>query len=289
MRIWHQSFSDLDRVPVYRETIVAHAREVLEPGVSVRVHGLKPGTYGDRYAPIHAIRYRYLESLNEAQICEAALVARREGYDAFALGCFHDPALREARSLVDIPVAGLSESCMLVACSLASRFAMVSLNRDQQIQHEELATRYGLAARLAAVVPMEPGIDEYMLEAGDDSAAPMVEAFSSACRRAISAGAELIIPGDGFLNEFVYRQRFLAFEGVPVMDALGVLFHYAVFMARAQSSLGLAPSRVHHFATPPNDVLQQARAASGRTPWKEDDFSGTSAGSGTEGTSHGTT
>ena len=278
MRIWHQSFSDLDRAPVYRETLAAHARKVLEPGVTVRVHGLKPGTYGDRYAPIHAIRYRYLEALNEAQICEAALVAEREGYDAFALGCFHDPALREARSLVDIPVVGLSESCMLVACSLARRFALVALNRDQQVQHEELAASYGLGARVAAVLPMEPGIDEYMLEADDATTAPIVEGFARACRKAIDAGAELVIPGDGFLNEFLYRRRFVAFEGAPVMDALGVLFHYAAFMARAGSSLGLRPSRLHHFATPPPDVLEQARASAGRRPWSEDDFSGTPGG-----------
>ena len=188
MRIWHQSFSDLDRAPVYRETLAAHARKVLQPGVTVRVHGLKPGTYGDRYAPIHAIRYRYLEALNEAQICEAALVAEREGYDAFALGCFHDPALREARSLVDIPVVGLSESSMLVACSLARRFALVALNRDQQVQHEELAASYGLGARVAAVLPMEPGIDEYMLEADDATTAPIVEGFGApAGRRSMPA------------------------------------------------------------------------------------------------------
>lgn len=278
MRIWHQSFSDLDRAPVYRQTLAAHARQVLEPGIDVRVHGLKPGTYGDRYAPIHAIRYRYLEALNEAQICEAALVAQREGYDAFALGCFHDPALREARSLVDIPVVGLSETCMLVACSLASRFALISLNRDQQIQHEELAAAYGLGSRVAAVVPMQPGIDEYMLEADDETAVPIVEGFVVACRKAIAAGAELIVPGDGFLNEFLYRRRFVAFEGAPIMDALGVLFHYAAFMARMQSSIGLRPSRLHHYATPPNDVLEQARAAAGRSAWTEDDFSGASRG-----------
>ena len=57
------TFSDLDRAPVYRQTLIDHARQVLEPGVDVRVHGLRPGTYGERYAPIHAIRYRYLEAL----------------------------------------------------------------------------------------------------------------------------------------------------------------------------------------------------------------------------------
>ena len=46
MRIWHQSFSDLDRAPVYRQTLAAHAGAVLDPAIEVRLHGLKPGTYG---------------------------------------------------------------------------------------------------------------------------------------------------------------------------------------------------------------------------------------------------
>ena len=64
----------------------------------------------------------------------AALAAERAGYDAFALGCFYDPALTAVRSLVDIPCLGLSESCMLVACSLGQRFGLVSLEASQRAQ-----------------------------------------------------------------------------------------------------------------------------------------------------------
>jgi hypothetical protein len=149
MRIWHQSFSDLDRAPVYRATLARHAEAVMPAGDRVVLHGLRPGTYGNDFAPIHAIRRRYLECLNEAQVVEAALAAEREGYDAFALGCFYDPALRAARSLMDIPCFGLSETCMLVACSLGQRFGLVSLEASQRAQHEELARAYGLRERLA--------------------------------------------------------------------------------------------------------------------------------------------
>ena len=88
MRIWHQSFTDLDMVPLYRRTLVEHAAKVMDAGDSVTVHGLKPGTYGKDFVPIDAIRHRYLESLNEQQIVEAVLTAEREGYDAVALACF---------------------------------------------------------------------------------------------------------------------------------------------------------------------------------------------------------
>jgi allantoin racemase len=274
MRIWHQSFSDLDRAPVYRATLARHAAQVMSPGDTVTLHGLRPGTYGAAFAPIHALRHRYLEYLNEAQVCEAAMTAERAGYDAFALGCFYDPALRAARSLVDIPCVGLSETCMLVACSLGHRFGLVSLEDSQRAQHEELARAYGLRERLAAVVPMQPPIDEYTLEADDAALQPHVDAFAQACRRLVDAGAEVVIPGDGFLNELVWRRGITSLHGAVVMDSLGVLFRYAAFMAGARGALGMQVSRVGHYARPPQAMLDQARAAASARPMDEGEFSG---------------
>jgi hypothetical protein len=85
MRIWHQSLSDLDHAPFYRVTLRRHADAVMPPGDVAEVHGLRPGTYGRDFAPIHAIRHRHLEFLNESQVCEAALAAERAGYDALRL------------------------------------------------------------------------------------------------------------------------------------------------------------------------------------------------------------
>lgn len=274
MRIWHQSFSDLDRAPIYRATLRAHAAKVSDPGMAVTVHGLRPGTYGPDLAPIDAIRYRYIEFLNEAQVCEAALTAERQGYDAFALGCFFDPALRQIRSLVDIPVVGLSETCMLLACSLGKSFGMVALNRDQQIRHEELAAEYGLETRFAGATGMDPPIDEYTLEADDAATAPVAEGFLRACRRMLAAGAEVLIPGDGFLNEFVWRRGITQVDGAPVMDALGSLFRHAAFMAGAREKLGLGVSRRGHYAKPPAAMLAQARQSAVATSIDEEAFSG---------------
>jgi Asp/Glu/hydantoin racemase len=283
MRIWHQSFSDLDRAPVYRATLVAHAAKVMDAGDAVTVHGLRPGTYGPDLAPIDAIRFRYIEALNEAQVVEAALAAERTGYDAFALGCFFDPALRQIRSLVEIPVVGLSETCMLTACSLGKSFGMVALNRDQQVRHEELAAEYGLERRFAGATGMDPAIDEYTLEADDAATAPVAEGFVRACRRLLDRGAEVIIPGDGFLNEFVWRRGITAVDGAPVLDSLGTLFRHAAFMAGARARLGLGVSRRGQYAKPPPAMLDQARKRAGVAAIEESDFSGRGAEAGRAG------
>jgi allantoin racemase len=274
MRIWHQSFTDLDMVPVYERTLAEHAARVTDAGTSVILHGLKPGTYGSNLAPIDALRHPYIEFLNEVQICEAVLTAEREEYDAFALGCFHDPALRQARSLVSIPVVGLSETCMLIACSLGKKFALIALNRDQQARHEDLAEAYGLERRLAKVVPMNPPIDEYMLESDGEATVPVVKGFKCACQEALGAGAEVIIPGDGVLNEFVYRRGLLNVEGAIVIDALGVLFRYAAFMAGVRSALGIEVSRRQHYARPSTTMLEHVRSSADMRAWREEEFSG---------------
>ncbi len=276
MRIWHQSFTDLDMVPLYRRTLIEHAAKAVDSGVDVVVHGLRPGTYGDSFVPIDAIRHHYLETLNERQIVEAALTAERDGYDAVALACFYDPGLRSARSLVDIPVAGLSESAMLVACSLGHKFALIALNEDQRAQHEEIAHAYRLENRLAASIAMEPAIDEYMLEGDDRTTQPIVDGFHRACRKALAAGADVIIPGDGVLNEFVWRKGLMQFENATVLDALGTLFRYAAFLAGTRRSLGLGVSRVRHYAKPSEAMLQHARSFAGVAPMAEIAFSGKS-------------
>jgi allantoin racemase len=273
LRIWHQSFTDLDAFPLYARTIQSHARRVAGDGVEVVVHGLRPGTYPDGVAPMDANRHPYVKLLGAQQICDAALVAENEGYDAFALGCIFDPGLQAARSLVDIPIASLAETTMLAACSLGRKFALIALNDFQKVEIEDHARLYGLESRLAAVVPMTPAVNLFALE-DEAKAAAIRDGFASACRVALDAGAEVIIPGDGVLNEFLYRYQMLAMENAVIMDGIGVLLHYAQFLANARESLGLMTSRRGHYLRPAPALLAHAREAARLQPPNERAFSG---------------
>lgn len=273
MRIWHQSFTDLTTMPLYAKTIDAHARQIMSPGTTVVPHGLRPGTYANGVAPIDAIKYRYLEALNEQQVCEAALTAEREGYDAVAIGCFFDPALRSLRSLVDIPVVSLAESCMLTACSIGRAFGLVTLCVDEVDHLRDVARSYGLAGRLASVVGLSPGIDEHDLEASHEETGPILQNAKQACRRVIDDGADVIIPGDGVLNEFLVRHGVTEIDGVPVLDSLGVLFHHAEMLAKLHRSTGLTASRRQYYAKPPPAMLAVARDFAGARDMVSADFS----------------
>jgi allantoin racemase len=273
MRIWHQGFVDFDMVPVYRRSFEAHVAEIIGEDTTVRLHGLRKGTFGTDFTPIDALRHPYLETVLNTQICESVLEAERQGYDAVAVNCFYDPALREARSLVDIPVVSLFESCALVACSLGRRFGLVALNEDQQAKHAELAEAYGLKGRLAATVAMNPPIDEYVLEGDEEGTRAITEGFLRSCSRLQEAGAEVIIPGDGVMNEFVHRRR-ISLPGATLLDAVGILFGHAEMMANIHKRLGVTVSRHRHYARPRSAILGYARNFAGLRPIEESAFSG---------------
>jgi allantoin racemase len=274
MRIWHQSFTDLTVMPLYRKTIAEHAAAVMGQDAKVSVHGLRPGTYTEGCAPIDAIKYRYVASVLEHQVCDAAMVAEREGFDAFALGCFFDPGLRAARSLVDIPVVGLGETSALVACSLGRKFGLVTLCGDQSADYTDLMLSYGLERRFAGAIALDPPIDEFALEADEKTARAIEERFDIACDAIVARGAEVIVPADGVLNEFLVRRRRLtARAGVPVMDSLGTLFQHAAFLARLALTTGTRVSRHQLYARPSETLVGHVRRFS-HQPELKSDFSG---------------
>ena len=274
MKIWHQSYTDLTVMPLYRETLTEHAADVMGDDASVVVHGLRPGTYTQGCAPIDAIRHRYVAAMLEAQVCDAALVAEREGFDAMAIGCFFDPALRSARSLVNIPVLGLGETCALVACSLGRKFGLVTLCADQSADYADLMHAYGLERRFAGAVAVEPAIDEFSLEADEAASQAIEKRFDEACAQVIRQGADIIIPADGVLNEFLVRRgRLQAHGNVPVMDSLGVLFQHAAFFARIARTTGSTVSRRQLYTQPPLAMVDHVRRFAGQRELTND-FSG---------------
>jgi allantoin racemase len=274
IRIWHQSFTDLTVMPVYRRTLTEHAAAVMGGEAEVKVHGLRPGTYSEACAPIAAIRHRWVAAVQELQIADAAMVAEREGFHAMAVGCFFDPGLRAARSVVNIPVVSLGESCALAACSLGRRFGMVTLCADQSADYSEMIHAYGLERRFAGAVALEPAIDEFALEADEDTARSIEERFEQASARVIAQGADIVIPADGVLNEFLVRRGRLKAHGeVPVMDSLGVLFQHAAFMVRIARTTGAGASRLQMYTQPPATMIEHVRRVAGLRPLQHD-FSG---------------
>src|SRR5437016_7861425 len=120
MKIWYQSLFDVGRIPAYFDGVRKRLATVARPGTEVHLHAMPEGVYGGR-TPAEAVVYPYIASLHAQLILENALRAEAEGYDVFALSSVQDPALEEARSLLDIPVVGYGEAADRKSTPLHSR------------------------------------------------------------------------------------------------------------------------------------------------------------------------
>ena len=93
-------------------------------------------------------KYECFAYRNHMGIIRCVEQAEIEGFDGCIVLCFFDPAIRYARQLVNIPVFGLGESTLHLACMMGYRYAIISLNEKEMIPtiEEEIKT-YGLGER----------------------------------------------------------------------------------------------------------------------------------------------
>lgn len=249
LRIWHQSFTVLEDLGAYNDALVAHFAKVAAPGTEIVMHGMRPGTYTTDY-PGMDIRYIGLQYMHSMQFVEAGVKAQREDFDAYAISTLPDPALREIRSLLSIPVVGYGESAMLTACLLGRRFSVLVFVNEFCDLIADNAERYGLGRRLCGV--SDVGFRFSDVKQGFTDPASVIERFRVSARREIARGADVIIPGEVPLCVLLSQQGVVEVDGVPVLDALACWVGHAEMLVGMQRRGQLAGSRKGIFREPPS-------------------------------------
>ena len=257
MKIWYQSLFDAGRIPAYFDGVRKRVAAVARPGTEVHLHAMPQGVYGT-HTPAEAVIYPYTASLYAQDILENALRAQAQGYDVFALSSVQDPALLEARSLLEIPVVGYGESAMHFACLLGSRFVIIAFGERFDQMLDVHVKRLGLAERALPTMLLEGTSFADVGQALDDAGA-LLERFSSTARKAIALGSEAIIPGQLYLSEAIARAGMTRIDEVPIVDGLAALVKMAEAMADLKR-LGISVTRCGYtHARPPQDILEHAR------------------------------
>jgi allantoin racemase len=205
--------------------------------------------------------YRFWESLDHVSILDSVLEAEQTGFDAVAIGNMLDPGLREARSMVDIPVVGLGETSMLTACMMGSRFGLVSVNRYMGGRFDENVSRYGLRERMAALECMALTPHE-LDECFSDEVARQraVDAFKQAARATLAAGAEVIIPAGGRIVAFLNANGIREVDDAPVLDGIVSLISATESAVRLRASMGTFVSRRRLYAKAPAATIRDVAA-----------------------------
>jgi Asp/Glu/hydantoin racemase len=256
MRLWYQSMTELGALPEYRAELQAHVLAASPEGVEVDIRGVRDGTYAGG-SPMQVLRYPLTYALALRQVLDNVREAERQGYDAFVMGSFVAPYLREARASVDLPVISMVETCLTVATGLARQSSLVCISPEQANLVSEAAATFGLTSRVAAVTPLASALLETELSRSFAEPDAIIALFGDAARRGIAAGGDVVIPAEGILSELVRRDGCLEIDGAPVMDVVAVSIEYACMMARLWRTTGLHPGRLTSFPRPPADLIER--------------------------------
>jgi len=153
--------------------------------------------------------------------------------DAVVIACFSDPGLEQARRMVPIPVVGIEESSLHLACQVGRRFTILTSRSARVPAKLGHVARLGLSARLASVRPLEMGVLE--MDADPDRARARIREVGAAAVR--EDGADVIVLGCAGLAG--HAGALGPALGVPVIDPSPVALATAEMLVR----LGLAHSR----------------------------------------------
>lgn len=255
MRIWYQSAVEMTGASAYREALERHAARVADPGTVVDIRGVDPGTWAGRQpSQLFGCPAVFLAALGPA-VLRNAVRAEREGYDAFVIGTYIEPFLRELRSAVDIPVVSSLEAMLLVGCSTAHTLGLVTLNEQLLWSLTQSVERHRLGARVGAILTMEPQLNERELIGLFTDPDVYLGRFRETAGRAIAGHADAIIPAEGILAEIVSANGITEIDGAAVLDGIGIPIAYAEMMAKLHGRTGLRVGRRWHHGKPEQELI----------------------------------
>lgn len=239
IRIWHQSFTDLQQLPAYAQAMDLHIKRVVRADTEVVLHGVKPGTYSSNY-PGTDIAHSALYTLHASQWITQALRASDEGFDAYAMCTLPNPFIREIRSLVDIPVVGYGEASFHTACMMGQKFGVLVFIAPMAQLYSEQIENYGLASRFAGIKPVGFTFHDVLNNWTDPG--QVIERFEQSANELIAAGADVIIPGEMPLNILLASNGITHIKGVQILDGLAVTIKLAESLVELKRSVGLSHS-----------------------------------------------
>ena len=240
-----------------QDKLLGTARKVAREDTLIEPHPVKYSSY--------AFNASYLEMLNNVWIIDGIIEAEKQGYDAAIIGCGNDPGLQEARQAVDIPVIGCTEAAMLLACSLGSKFGVITVMDEFIPVSEKNIRNYGLQARVAGQVKVYQMGDNPFKALFDmvENPSTINPQFEQLCMECIDVGAEVIIPACASLSPATTLLGYTTVPGtgVPVIDITQAAVKLAETLVDLKRSAGLGKSQKNTYKSIPAKLRDRMRAA----------------------------
>jgi allantoin racemase len=234
MKLWYQSMSRSQAWGEYHPVLRRIVDKVKDVDTSVEIHGItKIGGVADQY--------RYLEHLETGEVLENVQRAQDEGFDAFLIGNIADPGIRECREIASIPVLGLCESAMHLACMMGANFSLVTLNEKFTARIVENVDRAGLRSRLNGVarLKMDRILDLKEGFTNPQARQQIIEEFLKCAGTLVEGGAEVVIPAGGVAMALLADADVNnAGKGTPILNGITSLVKMGEMAVRMNRLMG---------------------------------------------------
>lgn len=166
--------------------------------------------------------------------------AELRGAQAHVIACFDDPGLSAAREVAHGPVIGICQAAVQVACTITTRFSIVTtLPRSVPII-EDLVQDYGAGKRCRRV----RAVDLPVLSLESDGVTARVRLLAETRAAIAEDGAEAVVLGCAGMTDLC--DWLTAEAGIPVIDGVTA----AVKIAEALLGAGYGTSKVGAYAFP---------------------------------------
>lgn len=236
MKIWWQSSTPIHRLHDYHAALTGQLNSLKRPETQVHVNGVDDGSMDLHYNAVVA-----MNSYGPGGVLNKIMQAAEQEYDAVAIGCFLDPAMQEAREVVPIPVFGLGETSMLMACMYGHKFSGIAFHSKQSQYYDRKAHEYGLASRHIPFGSL--GIDFNEVQTAFTKPAEMRKTFIEEARRLAAQGAEVILAACATVNAIIRSEKIHEVDGALIMDCNAVLLKTTEAMAELARTSGLRASQ----------------------------------------------
>ena len=260
MRLYYQTLgmSRQSKTGQYGQFLQDTVSKACAPGTTVDIRGLSPHR-------AVADQYRYLEFQDTNEVLENGLRAEKEGYDAFLIGNIFQPGLHELRELLNIPVLGLAECSVQMACLMGPTFSIINVNPKFNRRIMEDIRQQGLESRMASVEMMtieRPGVFDLAMSDAEVRG-KIVAQFIETSRRALDKGAEVLIPAGGSLMAAIMQDKLHAVDGAPVLNGIVALIKMGEMAVQMRALTGNFTSKRLMYAPPTGKILADVKAAYG--------------------------
>lgn len=192
-----------------------------------------------------------IESIyDEALSCQGTLetaLKEIDHVDGIVIACYSDhPAIAALREVTDIPILGIAEANMFMACMLGKKFSVVTTNVEWEPLLWDAVCHYGLTERCASI--RSTGLPVLALETADSD--EIYAKIKEAAQKAIDKdGAEVICLGCAGMSGM--DKQLEEDLKVPVLD--GVVC--ALKLLEGMVEYGVGTSKQRSYARPNSKEL----------------------------------